>query len=90
MTNILMHGYHGKPGYLEIVMKRNETQVLVSLRDRARPFDPMQVPEPDLTIPLEQRKLGGMGIFFVRKLIDQVDYQALVDGGNELTLIQYF
>lgn len=90
MTNILMHGYQGRPGYLEIVMKRNENRVMVSLRDRARPFDPMQVPEPDLTIPLEQRKLGGMGIFFVRHLIDQVDYQVLVGGGNELTLIQYF
>jgi len=97
VTNILVHGYQGQPGYLEIVIERNENHVSASLRDRARPFDPRQVPDPDLTIPLEQRKLGGMGIFFVRHLIDQVDYQFLVDGGdeehhslNELTLIQYF
>ncbi len=97
VTNILVHGYQGRPGYLEIVIERNENHVSARVRDRASPFDPRQVPDPDLTIPLEQRKLGGMGIFFIRHLIDLVDYQALVDGGdeehhpvNELTLIQYF
>jgi serine/threonine-protein kinase RsbW len=88
VTNILMHGYQGLPGYLEIVIFRSSGQISICLRDRARPFDPRQAPDPDLTIPLEHRKLGGMGVYFIKQLIDQLDYRVLADGGNELTLTQ--
>jgi anti-sigma regulatory factor (Ser/Thr protein kinase) len=46
------------------------------------------VPEPDITLPLERRPVGGLGIFLSRKLMDEIRHRALPEGGNEVTLVK--
>ena len=87
-TNILIHGYLGQSGLIEIGVKVSAGSVYISLRDKAPYFDPNQVSAPDITLPLEKRPLGGMGIHLMRQFSDQIIYQALPQGGNELTLIK--
>ncbi len=87
-TNISIHGYRDQPGPIEIELSRQADALVVRLRDAAPPFDPRIIPPPDLTLPLEERPLGGLGFFFIRKLTDRVDYRALPQGGNELTLVK--
>ena len=53
--------------------------------DNGRPYDPTQKPDPDLTLPPEEREEGGMGIYIVRKLTDRISYY-YADGLNVLTL----
>lgn len=86
VTNIIIHGYSSEPGPVTVEMWREGDAVLIRLRDRAPLFDPTRVPGPDLSVPLEERDLGGLGIFLVRRLMDEVTYRVTPDGANELTL----
>jgi len=86
--NIITHGYGGQPGLIEVQVERDGKELLIRLRDWAPPFDPTRVPDPDLTLPVEERPPGGMGIYFIRQSVDQMLYRAMPDGGNELTLVK--
>ncbi len=86
-TNIIMHGYRaGGPGTIDLEVDREGEWLVVRLRDGARPFDPTMHPPPDLTVPLEQRQPGGLGIHLMRSFTDKMAWRTTPDGGNELTL----
>jgi anti-sigma regulatory factor (Ser/Thr protein kinase) len=88
VTNIILHGYMGKPGLIELTVERENDFLVVRIRDQAPSFDPTAVPPPDLTLPLEERPTGGLGIYFMRAFVDEIRYTALSQGGNELTLFK--
>ena len=87
-TNIMVHGYAGQDGIIEVEADRQDNALLVRLRDQAPQFDPTTVPAPDLSLGFEDRPPGGLGIYIVRKLMDQVIYRIPDQGGNELTLVK--
>jgi serine/threonine-protein kinase RsbW len=66
----------------------NENGLTVILRDYGRPFNPTSVPEPDLYASLEDRKIRGLGLYFIRQLMDQVRFEFTADSGNVLTMIK--
>ena len=86
VTNVILHGYRGKPGNVEIDFAHADKSLVVQLRDQAPPFDPTKMPEPDTSLPLEERPLGGMGILLSRQMTDSITYRRTGDG-NELTLV---
>ena len=85
-TNIMVHGYQGDDGEIEVEVRQDGDALIVCLRDRAALFDPHAVPQPDLSLPLQERPLGKMGLFFANQLVDRVEHAARPGGGNELTL----
>jgi len=87
-TNVIVHGYGGQPGTIEIEVTREGDDLVVRIRDYAPPFDPTTHPSPDLTLPLERRRFGGLGIHLSRKCTDAVIYRVTSDGANELTLLK--
>jgi serine/threonine-protein kinase RsbW len=87
-TNIMLHGYQGQPGVIEIEIRRKGNDLMIRLRDEAPPFDPGMVPPPDLSLPLEKRPLGGLGIYLIRQLMDDVTHRVTPRGGNELILVK--
>ena len=87
-TNVIVHGYRDEPGMLEIKMRRSGDSLVVCLRDQAPPFDPTTAPPPNLSLPLEKRPLGGMGIHLIRQLVDDVTHRVTPQGGNELTMVK--
>lgn len=86
VTNVIVHGYRGQPGFIEIAMERTDQQLLIHLRDQAPFFDPTSAPQPDVTLPLEKRQLGGLGVHMMRQFVDGLSYRPISSGGNELTL----
>lgn len=88
VANIIRHGYRGNPGPIEVVVEREPDSIVVRLRDNAPAFDPTTYPEPDLTVPLEQRRAGGLGIHLTRTSVDEVSHLPLHQTGNELTLVK--
>lgn len=88
ITNTIIHGYKGRPGRLQIHLRREADTIIVRLLDQAPPFDPNTVPSPDLTRPFEQRSPGGMGIFLARQTVDEIKHHITPDGGNELVLVK--
>jgi serine/threonine-protein kinase RsbW len=88
VTNVIVHGYSGRAGSVEVAMNVDGPVIVVRLRDEARPFDPTTAPSPDISLPLERRPPGGLGIFLTRELADSVDYRQTATG-NELTMVKH-
>jgi serine/threonine-protein kinase RsbW len=86
VTNVIVHGYRGRRGTIDLTAGRDKAGVFVRLHDDAPPFDPTAVPEPDIEAPLEDRLPGGLGIYLIRQVMDEVVHRALPGGGNELIL----
>ncbi len=87
-TNIILHGYKEGPGMIEIELRRELDSLFLCLQDQAPSFDPTQVPSPDLTLPLEKRPLGNMGVHLIRHMVDEIIYEIPSGGGNMLILVK--
>jgi anti-sigma regulatory factor (Ser/Thr protein kinase) len=86
IVNITRHGYQGETGRPIVVeLKLDPGLVTVRIEDEAGPFNPLLLPQPDLSPPPEERKSGGLGVYLVRKLMDEVEYER-VGEKNCLTL----
>lgn len=88
LTNIISYGYPNTVAHAVWISMRLEADRLhVRIEDQAEPFNPLTAEEPDLDAPIEERRIGGLGIHFVRTVMDEVAY-AFVDGRNVLTLVK--
>lgn len=85
-TNVIRYGYRGEPGEIEMTAQLLDNDIVITLEDRAPEFDPLTVPPPDLSIPPQHRKPGGMGIHLMRLGTDSIEHRARPGGGNILTL----
>jgi glutamate/tyrosine decarboxylase-like PLP-dependent enzyme/anti-sigma regulatory factor (Ser/Thr protein kinase) len=88
VTNIIVHGYRGREGSLEIEVGREGDALVVRVRDEASPFDPTAVPPPDVSLPAEERVSAGMGVHLIRQTVDEVTHRLTLQRGNELTLVK--
>ena len=89
ITNILNHGYDHAAGDIEIMVARQNQRLIIRLRDRAHLFDPTTVPKPDITLPLEERTPGGLGVHMMREFTDELSYRTTENGENELIMVKY-
>jgi serine/threonine-protein kinase RsbW len=87
-SNSVRHGYGGREGQIEVTVERTGQSIEVVIRDWGRAFDPAQVPQPALDIPLEQRSLGGLGLYLVRQVMDDVRFEFDEDRGNSVTMVK--
>ena len=88
-TNIIKHAYGGEgQGKIRLVCQVQTDGLLIEVYDQGRPFDPDQIPELDIRAPLAERARGGMGMFFMRRLMDRVEYRFNTPQGNQLILFK--
>lgn len=87
-TNVIVHGYQGQEGTIEIEVRREGDALVVHLRDEAKPFDPTVAPSLDVTLPPEERAMAGMGIHMMRRNTDEMSHRLTLQQGNELTLVK--
>ncbi|NLT74570.1 MAG: ATP-binding protein [Chloroflexi bacterium] len=85
-TNSIEHAYGGQEGEVRICCWAEGNEYVVRITDFGRPFDPDSVPIPDTKAPLTERNIGGLGLFFMRELVDQVDFASDPIQGNQVTL----
>lgn len=87
-SNVVKHGYAGQGGEMEITIERDEDKVRVMVRDWGKSFDPQAVPTPDVTASLNQRRLGGLGLFIIDQVMDDVQFEFDPEEGNLLTMVK--
>jgi anti-sigma regulatory factor (Ser/Thr protein kinase) len=86
VTNIISYGYD-TPGAHVIAVELDVADGIVTttIEDDGRPFDLSEAAEPDVSAPLEERSVGGLGLLLIRRLMDDVTYERR-NGRNRLTL----
>ena len=86
VSNAINYGYDaGARGEIVVRLRHRPDGVTVEVEDDGRPYDPLQTPPPDLTLSLEERPIGGLGVHLIRSLMDEVSY-ARVGGRNVLKM----
>ena len=88
-TNIITHGYAGMdPGSIILDLELDTNKITLALTDFGHAFEPDNAPVPDPNQPIEERELGGFGLFFIQQSVDEMKYQTSEDG-NRMTLIKH-
>ena len=76
LSNVIRHGCEpGREYDIQVSYRVAGSGIEVDVIDSARPFDPLTLPPPNLDLPLERRKAGGLGVFMVRQMMDNVRYE---------------
>ena len=90
LVNVIKYAYPDKVGDVEITYKiiNGEKGLQIEIIDRGISFNPLSIVEPDITAPVEERPIGGLGIYMVLNIMDKVNYRRDKDR-NILTLIKY-
>jgi anti-sigma regulatory factor (Ser/Thr protein kinase) len=86
-TNVIEHAYGGQGGAFELCFETNESDVIITIQDHGQSFDPGQVPQPDLKLPLDQRAIGGLGLHLMQQLMDEVEF-TFAQGRNTLVMVK--
>ena len=89
-ANIYEYGYAAHEGPVDISVSRDAGGISVCITDQAPPFDPANAPAPDLGSDWEHRQPGGLGLYLVHQLMDEVEYRRGVPRGNVFTLVKRF
>lgn len=87
--NITHYAYNPETGpakiAVEVVKDPVPIRIIISFIDHGKPYDPLKHEAPDLDLSLEEREIGGLGIFLVKENVDGIDYE-YKDGQNILTI----
>ena len=85
LTNIILYGFDDQSEHkIEVEFKKSDDQLVITISDDGIAYDPTLKEDPDLTLSVEERPIGGLGIFLIKKIMDQVVYNR---NGNKNFLI---
>ncbi len=85
LTNIIRHAYQEKPGKMTVSVAAADDKIEIVVEDRGKKFDPTQVPSPELP----RHRPGGLGVHFIRTIMDQMIYDDQDPAANRLHLIKH-
>ena len=89
-TNIIEHAYEGMDGgEIECTCDLDDEKLTITIHDHGKSFDLSSITLPDLESDLESRPLGGLGVFFMKKSMDELRFESQGEGGNVLTMVKY-
>jgi len=84
LTNVIRHAYSGKSGPMKVVFRDFPDRTELTVEDRGARFDPTRIPEPKLP----REKPGGLGVYFIKKIMDEMIYDDSFIQGNRLYMIK--
>lgn len=87
ITNVIIHGYREPTGRIGISCRVTHGIAEIQLTDSAPQFNPMSIPEPDIDADVEERQIGGLGIYLLRQVMDEISYR-YENGQNILVLVK--
>ena len=86
-VNIAKYAYNPQIGHatVRVEIEEDPLAIIITFIDQGVPYDPLAKPDPDITLSAEERGIGGLGIFMVKKSMDDIDYEYR-DGQNILKI----
>jgi serine/threonine-protein kinase RsbW len=88
LSNVIFYAFEkGSEKEINIDFKLEDTRLTIVISDEGKPYDPTQKEDPDINLPVEDRPIGGLGIFLIRQIMDEITYNR-IDQKNQLTLIK--
>lgn len=88
-VNVCHYAYPDSEGFVLVRFKTENGFLFIVLEDSGIPFNPLERQAPDITLSADERSIGGLGIFMVRKTMDDLQYE-YKDGRNILTMIKKY
>lgn len=89
-TNVIKHAYNYSPdGEIIITATSKNSKFIITITDFGKSFNPDTIPEPNLKESIKQKRVGGLGMFLMRKLMDEVEYKSSPKKTNRVTLVKY-
>ena len=87
VENVVQYAYKDSIGWMEVETNLDDKALMltVTLKDAGKPFNPLEMPDPDITLSVEEREIGGLGIYLCKQLMDEVTYR-YENGCNILTM----
>lgn len=90
-VNVVNYAYDGSVGECEILTRiqpwESGKMLILTIRDKGKPFNPLAKGDPDITLSADERQIGGLGIYMVKKSMDEVSYENNA-GYNSLTIVK--
>lgn len=89
-SNIIEHAYQDiSSAEFEVTCDLTPSALIILMRDHGAPFDPSKVRQPNLKAHLSSRQIGGLGLYLINRIMDEVSYQSDPATGNLLTMVKY-
>lgn len=90
-TNVIEHAYQHNEEYdINIAIKIDYQKLTIIITDRGKSFNPEDIELPDMESYLAELRVGGLGIYLMKTLMDKVEYRSKPKGENEVRMIKYF
>jgi len=86
-VNIAHYAYPDNCGYADILFEYSAFSIKITFIDNGIPYNPLSKKDPDITLPAEERQIGGLGIYMVKKSMDDISYK-YKDGQNILVIVK--
>ena len=87
VSNVIKYGYDDAlEHHIHVDVAVDGDHVTVRVEDDGKPFNPLDAPHPNLDAPIEQRRIGGLGVFIVKTVADSLDYRR--DGGRNVVTMR--
>lgn len=89
LVNVISYAYQNEVGYVEIICEipTKNGEIFIQFVDEGVPYNPLLNPDPDIDAPIEDRSIGGLGIYLYKTIMDKVTYERK-DDKNILTFIK--
>ena len=85
IENVVQYAYDNGAGFLEVSTEKEDDTLTIQFKDAGRPFNPLDKPDPDITLSATDRPIGGLGIFICKQMMDDLYYE-YKDSCNTLTI----
>jgi len=90
-SNVIRHSYKLKSDhYLDITISIDQKKFVITISDKGKGFDPQGIKEPDMEEYISKLKVGGLGIYMMRTLMDEVEYDIRPGDKNRVKMVKYF
>ena len=86
VLNVINYAYDEDGHQVDVRLICNEDDLVIEITDEGKPFDPLHdAPDPDMDSPMEERRIGGLGVYLVRTMTSDMQYRR-EDGKNHMTV----